>query len=683
MTDAILLALTQVMDATSLVVIGIGVLIGFVTGVIPGVGTITAFVVLLPFTIGMDSVDAILLFAAVTGTSQFAGSLPAILLNTPGTTSNACTTLDGFPMNLRGESSRAIGISAASAMAGTVGGALLILVLLPVARPLILAVGPAELFWIAVIGIFLVAIAARENLLRGLISASFGFFLSLVGFSGLYAQERLTMGSVYLWDGVPLVPLTVGLFALMEAVRLLSHSIAPGDGERDPALETGVRPDEHWFTGFSRGWLDVLRRPALAIRSVGIGAAVGLVPGAGGPIANYLSYVVAKQRSRTPEEFGRGSIEGLIASEVANDAKDGGAILPTMAFGIPGSPEMAILLGMLLIHGLTPGPLLFRNELHLPIAFLIALFAAQAAMSILAIGIVPVASRLAVLCSRRGDLVGYAVVVVALTVPFFGRENMWDLVLVFLCGLLALGMKRFRFPVIPLLVGFFLGPILEQQFHLTIRLKGESVFAFVDSVPSIVMVSLLLVLVVTFVAGKLRTLRAAASPASDIAPDPAERVVGVVLLFFPVIILVSAFRWPGLSGLFPIVSSVFAIACLLMMLLGRRFPAIMRVTGGVEVLPIGGEQTELDRRTVRALAPSVVLLCLVIVVGHVAGTLLLVLGLLALRRASLKSLVAFAVGAAVIVVLGADLLAQLPLWEGVAPELVPGVVGGGHLPVFF
>jgi hypothetical protein len=197
------------------------------------------------------------------------------------------------------------------------------------------------------------------------------------------------------------------------------------------------------------------------------------------------------------------------------------------------------------------------------------------------------------------------------------------------------------------------------------------------------MVSLLLVLVVTFVAGKLRTLRAAASPASDIAPDPAERVVGVVLLLFAVIILVSSFRWPGLSGLFPIVSSVFAIACLLMMLLGRRFPAIMRVTGGVEVLPIGGEQTELDRRTVRALAPSVVLLCLVIVVGHVAGTLLLVLGLLALRRASLKSLVAFAVGAAVVVVLGADLLAQLPLWEGVAPELVPGVVGGGHLPVFF
>ncbi|NQU69499.1 MAG: tripartite tricarboxylate transporter permease, partial [Rhodospirillales bacterium] len=373
MFESMALAATRLADPLALAMLMTGVVIGTTFGALPGLGSIVALSVVLPFTFGMDPMLAMFLYAGIMSSVTFGGSVPAILLNTPGTPPNAATCFDGYPMAQRGEGARAVAVSATSCLVGSVSGAVVTISLLPVIKPIVFAFGPPEFFWLVMFGLVMIAFASRANMVKGLIGGGIGILLSMVGYSDMYDSFRYTLGSNYLWDGIPLVPFVVGLFAVSE---LISYSARGG-----ATLTAGQTSKINWRGQVSMGIMDVFSRPTQWLRASIIGAGVGIIPGLGGGVAAFMSYFVGMKRTTEPELYGKGSVEGIIASETANDAKEGGALLPTVAFGLPGSPDMAILLGAFVLHGMEPGPLMLRDHMDLIYALLFGIVVSQVATS--------------------------------------------------------------------------------------------------------------------------------------------------------------------------------------------------------------------------------------------------------------------------------------------------------------
>ncbi|MFQ5852336.1 MAG: tripartite tricarboxylate transporter permease, partial [Candidatus Binatia bacterium] len=324
-------ALLSVLELDSLLAITAGSAIGLIFGAIPGLGGIIAMSMLLPFTFAWDAVTAIYLFCGIMGASAFGGSISAILLNTPGTPVNAATCFDGYPMAKRGEAAKALGVSATACLLGALFGLVILAFLIQVMRPVVLAFGHAEIFWLVVFGLVATASISQGSLLDGLIAGGVGILLSLIGLNEPTGLIRFTMGSEYLWDGIPLIPFFVGLFAIGE---LINYS-AQGGTIADQNITPNIK-------GVWEGVAEVFRSPVCLLRSSIIGTLIGIIPGVGGETANLIAYTVAVQSSKDPESFGKGNPEGVIASEAANDSKDGGALLTTLSFGIPGSLAMAL-----------------------------------------------------------------------------------------------------------------------------------------------------------------------------------------------------------------------------------------------------------------------------------------------------------------------------------------------------
>jgi len=467
----------------------LGCTIGLVFGALPGLGGIIAIAILLPFTYGMEPVPAMLFLAAVMGAVPFGGSISAILINTPGTAPNAATCFDGFPMARRGEASKALGISATASGLGAIFGLIVLLVFIPLVRAIVLLVGPPEFFMLVLFGLVTVSFAARGNLVKGLVAGGVGILISLIGFSGVFGILRFTYGSNYLWDGIELVSFLIGIFAISE---LINYSVRGGTIAEERASMGGRVLD---------GVKEVFRHKLTFLRSSAIGTTIGIIPGVGGAVANFLSYITAKQMSKHPETFGTGDPEGVVASEAANNAKDGGALLPTVGFGIPGSGEMAVLLGGFILHGLTPGPMLILN--HLEIVF--ALFLGILISNILA-------SSFGLLVSNYlGKLtlinVAYIIPVVAVLCfagAFAIRGNIWDVVLALVSGVFGYGMTRFGFPNVCLVIGFILGFLAEQSFSQSLMISEGNYAIFFSSPISIVLFSLIiLVLLLPFIRGGL------------------------------------------------------------------------------------------------------------------------------------------------------------------------------------
>ena len=290
------------------------------------------------------------------------GPLSAILLNTPGAAPNAATCFDGYPLARQGKAGMAIGAAAAASSLGGLLGVAAMLAVIPVAKAVVLLFGPPEFFMLAVLGLSAIAVSTGGKLLRGLISGGIGLMLAFVGFDDVGGGLRYTAGIEYLWDGVQLVPALIGLFAIAEMIQLstVGGQVAAGNG-----------PDA--LSRVFDGVKAVFANATTLLRGSAIGAFIGAVPGIGGTVASFLSYSVARQMSAEPETYGHGNIQGVIASEAANNAKDGGSLIPTLAFGIPGSAEMAVFLGVLVLHGLEPGPRLLLDNEHVIYGLIMAL----------------------------------------------------------------------------------------------------------------------------------------------------------------------------------------------------------------------------------------------------------------------------------------------------------------------
>jgi len=468
MFESMALAASRLAEPGALAMLLLGVVVGTTFGALPGLGSIVALSIALPFTYGMDPMLAMFLFAGIMSSVTFGGSVPAILLNTPGTPPNAATCFDGYPMAQKGEGARAVAVSATSCFVGSVGGAVVTLALLPVIKPIVFAFGPPEFFWLVVFGLVMIAFASRANMVKGLVGGGIGVMLSLVGYSDMYDSFRYTMGSNYLWDGIPLVPFVVGLFAVSE---LISYSARGG-----ATVTTDKAADINWRGQVLVGVMDVLSRPMQWIRASAIGAGIGIIPGLGGAVAAFMSYFVGMQRTTEPDLYGKGSVEGIIASETANDAKEGGALLPTVAFGLPGSPDMAILLGAFILHGLQPGPLMLRDHMDLIYALLFGIVVSQIATSGLGLVTTPLLARLSVLPSRW---IAPFVLVLVFVGTYMVRTNIFDVFMAVAAGIFGYLLRRYGFPLITIVIGYILGPLAERSYLQSMQISDGSLMIFV------------------------------------------------------------------------------------------------------------------------------------------------------------------------------------------------------------
>lgn len=486
MLEAMQVALSRLFDFHAVGILMLGTFIGVTFGALPGLGGVLALSVVLPFTFSMPPVLSMFFYAAIISTVAFGGSIPAILLNTPGTPPNASTCIDGYAMAQRGEGGRALAISATSCLFGALGGVVVTVVLLPIVRPIVFSFGPPEFFLLVFFGLITIAFASKGNMIKGLVGGCIGLALSCIGYSGMYGESRYTLGSIYLWDGLQLIPFIVGLFAVSEMINYGSK----GGRTADNAASVD---GPGWREQTARGIRDVFRHPVALARSCLIGASVGIIPGLGGSVAGFLAYGVGAQQTKD-KQYGHGSPEGIINSEVAIDAKEGGALLPTVAFGIPGSPDTAVLLGAFILHGMQPGPVLLRQHLDLVYALLFGIVLSQVIASILGLLASQYIARLSFLDNK---VVAPFVLSLVVLGTYMLRTNVLDVAVAMFAGVLGFFLIRFGFPLITVAIGFILGPLAERALLQSLMISNGSVLIFVQRPISLV----LLLCIVATIAG--------------------------------------------------------------------------------------------------------------------------------------------------------------------------------------
>lgn len=455
MLDSLLAAIALIADPQVMIIALLGICIGLIFGVLPGLGGLSTLAIALPFIYGMEPMLGLSFLLAAHASVYTGGSVTAILLGIPGAPANAATVFDGFALHRQGKGSYAVGAALMASGAGGILSAVILLLLLPLLRSVVLAFGAPETFLLALVGITSVAVLGQGEPLKGLIAAGFGLFLALFGYHRISGVPRFWMGSEYLLDGFRLIPIVLGLFAMPEIVQLARKSDF-SENVHNPSFE---------MRGLWRGALAVLQRPWLFFRSVMIGVLVGIVPGVGGETAPYLAYAAAKNNNDEPA----GRIEGVIAPESSNNAKEGGALIPTLALGIPGSAAMALLLGGFLIMGLEPGP--YFLETHMDIAIGLALML-SAANLIAALIMVPFSFVVAKMAGIRGQILAPILLVLVVIGAYTADKNIVDIVLLFVFGVLGILMQYLNYSRPALILGFILGPIIETYLYISVNAYG-------------------------------------------------------------------------------------------------------------------------------------------------------------------------------------------------------------------
>ncbi|MBX3030237.1 MAG: tripartite tricarboxylate transporter permease [Chloroflexi bacterium] len=490
MIDGLIAATIELMAWPGPAIMLVGVLAGLLVGVLPGVGGAGATALLLPVTYAMEPVHAIGFLMAVGTSSGLGGQITSILVNIPGDPPNAATTLDGYPMTRQGRAAEALGAATAGSVVGAVLGVVLLLAVLPITREIVLAFSYPEFFMIALSGLVMIAALTRGNTFKGLLSAGVGLLIAFIGLDPINGAPRFTFGQLYLWDGIDLTPALVGLFAGAEMLALYQFRgdasiVQVEDGARRSRQLDGV-------VATVRAWRTV-------VMSSLIGFVVGVIPGIGGTVASFLSYGRAARMSDHPERFGKGAVEGVIASETANDADKGGALLPTIAFGIPGGTMMAVLMVGLILHGVPVGPSLMRGDnLTIVYALVVALLLPRmvAALIVLAVG-----GRAVALTRIPGSILAPIISVVAIVGVYAVRNSMLDVVVALVFSYVGYAMQRHGFSRVALIIALVLGALVERSYHQTMATFGPAGF-----ISRPIAVALLVLILLTLFGGPLLRL---------------------------------------------------------------------------------------------------------------------------------------------------------------------------------
>ncbi|MQA87937.1 MAG: tricarboxylic transporter [Streptosporangiales bacterium] len=477
MIQGLLDALVNLSNPQTLLLIFVAVLFGMLMGVLPGLGGSVALALLIPISYGMQPETATTFLIAAYSVVGFGGMITSILVNTPGAPENAATTFDGYALARQGRAPEAIGAATASSVLGGLLGTFVLILLVPLARKLILAFSYPEFFMMAILGLSVIAVVTHGQTYKGLISAGVGFMLAFIGLDPVTGSPRYTFDQLYLWEGLGIVPVLVGLFAGAEVLALY------GMGS---AVARRIDPAERTTSTFLQGVGAGLRRWFLIVRGSIIGVVVGIIPGVGGTVASFLSYGHAAQTSRNPERFGKGAVEGVIAAESANDAKEGGSLLPTVAFGIPGSTGMAVVLGALILHGVPAGPTLMRDHVNIVYALIISMAVSKliAPFVVWAIG-----SRATWFTQIRPQVLAPLIAVTALVGVYALQQQILDILVAVVFGYVGYQMSKHNFSRVALIIALVLGGLVEDSYHQTVSAFG-GVSGFVTRPISAVLLAL-------------------------------------------------------------------------------------------------------------------------------------------------------------------------------------------------
>jgi putative tricarboxylic transport membrane protein len=443
----------------------VGVVLGTIIGVLPGLGPSIAIALAIPFTLNMSIGPSIALLMGLYCTSIYGGAITAILVNVPGTPASAATCFDGYPMARRGDADLAIGIATIGSATGGMLSLLILGLLAPVLARFALNFGPLEMCCVGLFALCCVAIIERRALTKALAAGLIGITIAAVGQDPVSGGMRLTFDYFPLSAGIPLVPLLMGLFGLSEVMIRLSKF---GTNTAELPRGAGVR-----FPGLSF-WKGAF---PLVLKSSLIGTALGVLPGAGPTAASFVSYAEAKRSDKDPESFGKGNPRGVIASEAANNAVTGGALVPSLSIGIPGDPITAMMLAALVLQGITPGPRLYTQHLDTVLVVLISLFIAN-------IGIVVMGTLGARLWTRilriPEPLLMAGVMVVASVGTYATNNSAFDLVIMVIAGFLGWGLRVLGFPLAPLIIGYVLGPMVEVNFKQALIVYSGDPNVFIE-----------------------------------------------------------------------------------------------------------------------------------------------------------------------------------------------------------
>ncbi|MBF9033872.1 hypothetical protein HKCCE2091_06440 [Rhodobacterales bacterium HKCCE2091] len=457
-------ALTALADPVNIAILVGGTAAGILIGAMPGLGSVLAITLALPLTFVMGPEPSIALLLGLYAGSVYGGSLSAILINTPGTPQAAATVFDGYPMMQHGKGDLALGWATA---ASTIGG-LISVVILIVAAPLLarlgLRFGPIEYFALGLFALTCVVSVSRGNLLKGLLACLLGLLAATIGQDPLTGDVRLHFSNFNLMAGIALVPFLVGLFALSEVFVRVGENAAADDR---PISDTGFR-----FPPLA----DMASRWRVFGKSALIGTWIGTLPGVGATASSMVSYAEARRSSPNRDNFGKGEPDGIIASETANNAVTGGALVPTLSLGIPGDPITAVMLGALIIQGITPGPRLFVENGDLMIFIFAGLFIVNLALLPLGAIMGPIFSR----AIRAPEPILLSIILVLLAIGTFSvNYNGFDLLVMLVAGLVGFGMRLLNFPLAPVVIGFVLGPVIEQSLRQGLVIaRGDFLYFF-------------------------------------------------------------------------------------------------------------------------------------------------------------------------------------------------------------
>lgn len=460
------LGLTNVLHVASLLAIIVGTSLGLFIGAMPGLSATMGIALLLPLTYSLEPAVGISMLCALYMGAMYGGSISAILIKTPGTPAAAATVMDGYPLAQQGKAGKALGISLVASLIGGVLSSIALLTIAPILGNFALQFGPVELFAVAVLGITIIGSLSAGSAVKGILSGMLGLLLAMVGMDPVTGTPRFTFGNIYLFSGVPYTVALIGLFSIPQALKLVEKD--SGVGKIISSVKDKMLPTKEEF----------MKILPTSLRSGFIGVFTGIIPGTGGDTACWFGYNEAKRFAKDKETFGKGNIVGVAASEAANNAVVGGALIPTITLGIPGSSATAIIMGGLMIHGIMPGPTLMTEYAGVTYTLIWALMFSNIAMFLLGL----IFTRAAVNVTKISNKVLAPIIIILCVIGSFAINNsIFDVYLMFIFGVLGYFMDKIKMPTSPLVVGLILGKMLDNSLHQSLLMSGGKWSVFLQN----------------------------------------------------------------------------------------------------------------------------------------------------------------------------------------------------------
>jgi putative tricarboxylic transport membrane protein len=560
-------ALTMLLEPARLGILIVGVLIGLAIGVLPGLNGIVGMAMLIPFTYNMDPPTAMALLlgmAAVITSSDF---ISAVLFGVPGHVGAAATVIDGHAMARNGEAGRAFGAGFAASLAGGLIGAVVLALSIPILRPILLAIGSPELLAFTLFGLSMVATLSGRAPLKGLTAAGIGLMISMVGSRSESGTLRWTFDTLYLYEGVPLVPAMLGLFAVPELCELaVARRKIAGDHAG------GINLSSQWD-----GVRDVGRHWWLVLRCGILGTGLGAIPGLGSAVIDWIAYGYAQRTEKNPETFGRGDVRGVIAPESSNNAKEGGHLVPTIAFGVPAGASMAILLGAFLMHGLRPGPEMLTERLDVTYTIVWSLTLAHVIGAVICLFASPWLARVSAV---RPEILLPIVLSLVTVAAYEGQHDWGDLFSLFIFGVAGWIMKRLGWPRPPLVVGLVIGAVFERYLYISTSRYGLGWLAR----PAVIVI---LALVAWALYRPLAEIaRSVIAELRQIGSHPlrisASAAFTVAIIVFIIVAIALAADWPAAAKPVPLTACGIALTAAVLNLVNELFGAAQSAHGNVD-----------------------------------------------------------------------------------------------------